>query len=159
MSRTTGGCSAHTNICSVPEKGVSGTEYHSCTRKAYFLHRVPQNAVLKKASYGTRRFFKGAKQPTPQTVDSLCCTGHIFKGAEQPPAAPNAFWNVTDATAFQTARLSPATSGRLVILDPKNLKNHKQSRGSTKKVGFRSEASKQNKRMTSKSIKTFSSPP
>ena len=41
-------------------------------------------AVLKKASYGTRRVFKGAKQPTPQTVNSLLCTGHIFRGAKQP---------------------------------------------------------------------------
>ena len=41
-------------------------------------------AVLKKASYGTRRVFKGAKQPTPQTVNSLLCTGRVFKGAKQP---------------------------------------------------------------------------
>ena len=52
--RTSGGCFAHTNICSVPEEGVSGTEYHSCTRKACFLHRmplkmrrVPQEGVLR----------------------------------------------------------------------------------------------------------------
>ena len=38
---------------------------------------------------------------------AFCCTGHIFKGAELPPAAPNAFWDVTGATAFQTAGLSP----------------------------------------------------
>lgn len=33
------------NICSVPEKGVSGTEYHSCTRKAcFFTPSDPENA-------------------------------------------------------------------------------------------------------------------
>lgn len=30
-----------------------------------------QNSVPETPSYGTRRVFKGAKQPTPQTVDSL----------------------------------------------------------------------------------------
>ena len=41
-------------------------------------------SVPETPSYGTGRVFKGAKQPTPQTVNSLLCTGHIFRGAKQP---------------------------------------------------------------------------
>ena len=48
------------NIYSVPEKGVSGTEYHSCTRKACFLHRVPlkMRRVPQEAVLRTARIFR-----------------------------------------------------------------------------------------------------
>ena len=65
-----------TDVCSVPENGVSGTEYHSCTIKACFLHqvlpkmrRVPQEAVLR-----TARIFRTTGGPLryrmPQTQRS-----------------------------------------------------------------------------------------
>ena len=55
---------------------------------------------------------------------AICCTGYIFKGAELPSAAPNAsstqkttapdaFWDVNDATAFQTAGLSPVLKRKI----------------------------------------------
>ena len=59
-SRTTGGLFAHTNICSVPEKGVSGTEYHSRTREACFLHREPlkMHRVPQEPVFCTARIFR-----------------------------------------------------------------------------------------------------
>ena len=75
-SRTTEGCSAHTNICSVPEEGVSGTKYHSCTRKACFLHQVPQKMrrVPQEPVLRTARIFRTTGGPLryrmPQTQRS-----------------------------------------------------------------------------------------
>ena len=72
----TGGCFAHTNICSVPEKGVSGTEYHSCTRKACFLHRMlpKTHSVPQEAFLSTARIFRTTEGPLryrmPQTQRS-----------------------------------------------------------------------------------------
>ena len=72
-SRTTEGCSAHTNICSVPEKGVSGTEYHSRTREACFLHREPlkMRRVPQEPVFCTARIFRTTGGPLryrmPQT--------------------------------------------------------------------------------------------
>ena len=64
-SRTTGGLFAHTNICSVPEKGVSGTEYHSRTREACFLHREPlkMHRVPQEPVFCTARIFRTTGDP------------------------------------------------------------------------------------------------
>ena len=52
---------------SVPEKGVSGTEYPSCTVEACFLHRMPQKMrrVPEEAFLSTARIFR--------TVGGPCC--------------------------------------------------------------------------------------
>lgn len=75
---------AHTNICSVPQEGVSGTEYHSCTRKACFLHRVPQKthsvpqeAVLRTAcifrTTGGSLRYRMCRMPQTQRSHILRC--------------------------------------------------------------------------------------
>ena len=48
------------NICSVPEKGVSGTEYHSRTRKGCSAHRVPlkMRRVPQEPVFCTARIFR-----------------------------------------------------------------------------------------------------
>ena len=61
------------NICSVPEKGVSGTEYHSRTREACFLHREPlkMHRVPQEPVFCTARIFRTTGGPLryrmPQT--------------------------------------------------------------------------------------------
>ena len=51
--------------CPVPEKGVSGTEYPSCTVEAYFLHRMPQKMrrVPEEAFLSTARIFRTVGGP------------------------------------------------------------------------------------------------
>ena len=53
------------NICSVPEKGVSGTEYHSRTREACFLHREPlkMHRVPQEPVFCTARIFRTTGGP------------------------------------------------------------------------------------------------
>ena len=79
--------------------GVCGIRCRQC----YPLFWHLQNSVPETPSYGTRRVFKGAKQPTTQTVDSLllhrthfqrrrtasCCTECTF-GC---PTVPKPFHN------------------------------------------------------------------
>ena len=61
------------NICSVPKKGVSGTEYHSRTRKACSAHRVPlkMHRVPQEPVFCTARIFRTTGGPLryrmPQT--------------------------------------------------------------------------------------------
>ena len=51
--------------CPVPEKGVSGTEYPSCTGNACFLHRMPQKMrrVPEEAFLSTARIFRTVGGP------------------------------------------------------------------------------------------------
>ena len=116
-SRTTEGCSAHTNICSVPEKGVSGTEYHSRTREACSAHRVPlkMRRVPQKPVFCTARIFrtregplryrifqtarKRRALPAPNTtnarkVEALSCTALFWKRVacqRKPFLTPNTY--------------------------------------------------------------------
>ena len=51
--------------CPVPEKGVSGTEYPSCTGNACFLHRMPQKMrrVPQEPVFCTARIFRTVGGP------------------------------------------------------------------------------------------------
>ena len=53
--------------CPVPEKGVSGTEYHSRTRKACFLHRVPlkMRRVPQEGVFAPRAHIPYHRRPSP----------------------------------------------------------------------------------------------
>ena len=99
-----GGGFAHTNICSVPEKGVSGTEYSFRTVEACFLHRmlpktrrVPQEAVLRTArifrTTGGPLWYRMSRMPQMPGKISLfqySTIGKFLTNArkKRPPTAP-----------------------------------------------------------------------
>ena len=92
-------CAAAAATClsawhSVPETGFYGTEYACRAQKGFlgYATHFRKHSVRKTVFYGTEEIFgaknrllwyamhlqRPAEQPTPQTVDSTCRTGHIF---------------------------------------------------------------------------------
>ena len=59
--------------CPVPEKGVSGTEYPSCTGNACFLHRMPQKMrrVPEEAFLSTARIFRTVGGPLRYRISQM----------------------------------------------------------------------------------------
>ena len=94
---------------SVPERASYGTEYACRAKKGVLRYatRFQKPSVRKTGFWGTEAIFGtgnallryATRFQRRKTADSADCG--------QPPAAPNAFWDETGATAFQTAGLSP----------------------------------------------------
>ena len=136
---------------------------HSVHENPLFLHgrRFLRNSVLKTSFYGTEEIFGAKKQPhgvrdafqrpteqpTPQTVDSLLPHRTHLQCAKRPPLSLFAPAPSTISFVPLTRNLSPAAPS----LAPSTALGTRD--------GPRPEASKHKKRVTSKSIKTFWSPP
>ena len=152
---------------------------YSVYENPLFLHgrRFQRNSVLKTGFYGTEEIFGAknsllwyathlqrlAEQPTPQTVDSLLPHRTHFQRRAVPKAAPA---TLKASSVRETAPLSlfaPAPSTISFVPLTRNLSPADPSPAPSTALGTRngprSEVSRHKKRVTSKSIKTFWSPP
>ena len=95
--RTTEACFAHTNICSVPEKVVSGTEYHSRTVEACFEHRVPlkMRRVPQEGVFAHRTHIPYHRRPSPVPNATNTTQSHPAAqttASSTPSLQPSASW-------------------------------------------------------------------